>query len=199
VYRKFLIVATTAVGVAAGLGIGFAAGQRVTTNRTVPAERAPTQTVTFAGGCFWGLEAAFRQVKGVTGTVVGYMRTPPQTPAAEGVRSHRLETLEACRVTFDPAQITYEKLVDYFLRTHRPVALGGRAPYLGSPGRLVVFFQNVEQARTAKAVAERLRQADSPQRFPIIEVLPEVQFDRAEEDQQRYLEKHGVASCRIGS
>lgn len=197
-YRKFVTIAVAAFAVAAGLGIGFAAVQRFG-NETVRVDRSPTETATFAGGCFWGLEAAFRQVNGVTDTVVGYTTTPLRKSATEVDGAPRVENLEACRVTFDPTRIPYEKLVRYFLQFHLPAALGGRDPYLGSPARLVIFFQNGEQEKVATAAKERWQQSDNSRRFPIVEVLPDVQFDRAAEDQQHYLEKHGLARCRVGS
>jgi peptide-methionine (S)-S-oxide reductase len=197
-YRKLVTIAMAVLGVAAGLGIGFAA-VRQAANRAVRAGGPPTETATFAGGCFWGLEGALRQVTGVTDTAVGYSGGTLPNPAYEDVIARRTDHLEACRVTFDPARISYEDLVAYFLQIHSPPAAGREVPYLGSPGRLVIFYHDAGQESLAKAATEKLSQPEGSRRLPVVEVLPEGQFYRAEEYHQRYLEKHGLASCRVGS
>jgi len=181
-----------ATAVAAIWGIGFASEQRVANQTT------RTETATFAGGCFWSLEAAFRQVKGVTDTVVGYTGGTSRNPTYETVSSRRADHLEACRVTFDPAQISYKQLVEYFFRIHSPSALGRKDPYLGSPARLVIFFRNAEQERVTQAVKQRLQPSEATRRFPVVDILSEGEFYRAEEYHQRYLERHGLASCHSG-
>lgn len=188
-YLTVLIVATV-------LGVGFAAAQRLA-NQAPLKRGARTETATFAGGCFWSLEAAFRQVKGVTDTVVGYTGQMVESPAREATGSHRVDHLEACQVTFDPAQISYEKLVEYFFKIHDPTATDRKGSYIGSPSRLVVFFHNAEQEAKASAVKERLPKPDKFQHTSITEIWPEGEFSRAEEYHQRYFEKHGLANCKI--
>jgi peptide-methionine (S)-S-oxide reductase len=191
-FHNYLVVLAAATGV----GVCFAVAQRIE-NQTPPKQEVPTQTTTFAGGCFWSLEAAFRQVKGVTNTVVGYTGGTIGNPTYEAVSSHRIDHLEACRVTFDPAQISYEELVDYFLEIHNPTATGRKGSYVGSPSRLVIFFHNAEQEAGARAVMEKWRKSGESRRSIITEIMAESQFYRAEEYHQRYLEKHGLASCKI--
>jgi peptide-methionine (S)-S-oxide reductase len=182
--------------VATGAGVYFAAtGQLV--DQLSQKQKVRTETVTFAGGCFWSLEAAFRQVKGVTDTVVGYTGGTAVNPTYQAVSSHRVDQLEACRVTFDPAQISYEELVDYFFKIHSPRATDRKGPYIGSPARMVIFFHNSEQEAGARAAREKWRESGESKRSIVTELLAESQFYRAEEYHQRYLEKHGLASCKI--
>lgn len=191
--REFVIVGTIAFVATVGFGIGLA------TTQPLPRPGAPTETAIFAGGCFWGLEAAFRQLNGVTDTVVGYTGGTSRDPTYQDVASRRVDHLEACRVTYDPALISYQRLVEYFLEIHNGTIVDRQSPYLGSPARLVIFFQNPEQQRVAMAAKARLPQLETNPRSPLIQILSEGQFYRAEEYHQRYLEKHGLASCRVGS
>ena len=190
-HRKFIaiLIATTAVG--AMWGIGFASVRR-------PANQAArTSTATFAGGCFWSLEGAFRQLPGITDTEVGYTDGPTKGATHGVARSRPVDNLEACRVTFDPARITYERLVEYFLQIHSPPVADRKSPYVGSPAGLVIFFRDGEQERVAQAVKQRLQQPETARRAPIVDILPEGEFYRAEEYHQRYLEKNGMATCHI--
>jgi len=191
--REFVIVGIIAFVATVGFGVGLATTQRP------PSPGTPTETATFAGGCFWGLEAAFRQLNGVTDTVVGYTGGTSRDPTYQDVASRRVDHLEACRVTYDPALISYQRLVEYFLEIHDGTIVHRQSPYLGSPARLVIFFQNPEQQRVAMAAKARLPQLETNPRSPLIQILSESQFYRAEEYHQRYLEKHGLASCRVGS
>jgi peptide-methionine (S)-S-oxide reductase len=194
--RKYFHNCLAALMVATGTGVYFAPAQRLV-NQTPQKQEARTETATFAGGCFWSLEAAFRQVQGVTDTVVGYTGGTIGTPTYEAVSSHCVDHLEACRVTFDPAQISYEKLVDYFFKIHSPTATDRKGSYIGSPSRLVIFFHNAEQEAGARAAREKWRKSGESKRSIITEIVAESQFYRAEEYHQRYLEKHGLASCKI--
>jgi len=151
------------------------------------------ETATFAGGCFWSLEAAFRQLKGVTDTVVGYAGGTITNPTYETVSSHQADHLEACRVTFDPSQISYEQLVEYFFKIHSPTVTN----YVGSPSRLLIFFHSAEQETIARAARDKWCESGASRRSTVTEIVPESQFYRAEEDHQRYLEKHGLATCKL--
>src|SRR5579859_109340 len=105
-HRKVVIVAIATFAVTLGLA------------ERPPGPAAPRETVTFAGGCFWGLESAFRQMPGVTDTVVGYTGGSSKDPTYEDVSSRRVDHLEACRVTYDPSRVSYQQLVQYFLEVH---------------------------------------------------------------------------------
>jgi len=194
VHRRFVAISVATFLVTTGVGIGFAAALRHV-NQAAQTNVAGTETATFGGGCFWHLEAAFRQLKGVTDTLVGYTGGASKTPTGEAVCPHRADYVEACRVTFDPKRITYGQLVKYFLAIHNRKLPYGEIPYVGPAGRLMIFFRSAEQERIATAVMESQPQPENNQRFPLVQVLSESEFSRAEEYDQRYLEKHGLASC----
>jgi peptide-methionine (S)-S-oxide reductase len=194
VHHKFAAVTVAALVVTTGASIRFAAALRLV-NQAAQANVAGMEMATFGGGCFWSLEAAFRQVKGVTDTVVGYAVGAGKSPTGDAICRPRTDSVEACRVTFDPTRITYEQLVKYFFAIHNPTLTGGAGPFVGSPGRLIIFFRNAEQERIATTVMESQPQPENNQRFPLVQVLSESEFSRADEDDQRYLEKHGLANC----
>jgi peptide-methionine (S)-S-oxide reductase len=157
-------------------------------------ERA-TETATFGAGCFWGVEAAFRQVKGVTDTMVGYMGGTLKNPTYEQVSTHRTGYSEVCQVTYDPARVSYERLVQVFFQTHNPeffcVSDSDSVGQYGS----AIYFHNGEQEKTALAVRDKL-QASGKFAGPITTaIVPASEFKPAEEYHQRYAEKHHLASC----
>ena len=156
-----------------------------------------TETATFGAGCFWGVEAAFRQVKGVTDTTVGYMGGTLKNPTYEQVSTHRTGYSEVCQVTYDPAQVRYEKLVDVFFRIHNPTFFNSVGDDIASQYRSVIFFHSAEQEKVAIAVRDRL-QASGKFSHPIATaIVPALEFKRAEEYHQRYAEKHHLTSCSI--
>ncbi len=177
-----------------GDSIRLAAALRLV-NQDTQTNAGEMEIATFGGGCFWNLEAAFRQVKGVADTVVGYAVGAGKRPTGEAICRPRTDSVEACRVTFDPTRITYEQLVKYFFAIHNPTLTGGAGPFVGSPGRLIIFFHNAEQERIATAVMESQAQPENNQRSPLVQVLSESDFCRADEADQRYLEKQGLANC----
>ena len=159
-------------------------------------ERA-TETATFRAGCFWGVESAFRQVKGVTDTMVGYMGGTLKNPTYEQVSTHRTGYSEVCRVMYDPARVSYEKLVQVFFQLHSPefycVRNSDRVGQYGS----AIYFHNAEQAKIALAVREKLQASGRFDRPISTAIVPASEFWRAEEYHQRYAEKHHLASCQI--
>jgi len=156
-----------------------------------------TETATFGAGCFWGVEAAFRQVKGVTDTTVGYMGGTLKNPTYEQVSTHRTGYSEVCQVTYDPAQVSYEKLVDVFFRIHNPTFFNSSGDDIASQYRSVIFFQNAEQENIAIAVRDRLQASGKFSRPIATAIVPALEFKPAEEYHQRYAEKHHLASCLI--
>lgn len=159
--------------------------------------RALTEKATFSAGCFWGVEAAFRQVKGVTDTVVGYMGGTLKDPTYEEVSTHRTGHVEVCQVTYDPAQVSYEKLVGVFFQIHNPTSFNPDGHDLASQYRSVVFFHTPEQERAAQAVKEQLQASGKFQRPIATVIVPATEFWRAEEYHQHYTEKHNLPSCSI--
>lgn len=158
-------------------------------------ETGLTEKATFAAGCFWGVEAAFRQVKGVVSTSVGYTGGTVPDATYRQVCSDRTGHAEAVEVVFDPARITYGELLELFWAIHDPTSRDHQGPDVGSQYRSAIF------AHTPKQQAAALASRDGAQsKFgrPIVtQVVPAATFYRAEEYHQQYLEKRGLASCRI--
>ena len=151
----------------------------------------------FAAGCFWGVEAAFRQVEGVLDTAVGYSGGRLENPSYEDVCSGRTGHAETVEVDYDPARVSYEKLVDVFWENHDPTTLNRQGPDVGEQYRSAIFFHTPEQQAAATASKERLEKSGQYKRPIVTQIQPASKFWRAEEYHQRYLEKHGLAHCRI--
>lgn len=148
---------------------------------------------TFAAGCFWGVEAAFRQVRGVISTQVGYTGGWLPNPTYEDVCTDQTGHAEAVQVEYDPTQVTYEQLLDVFWRIHDPTTLNRQGPDVGSQYRSAIFFHTPEQEAAAKASKERLQNSGRYSRPIVTEIVPASEFYRAEEYHQQYFEKHGLA------
>jgi peptide-methionine (S)-S-oxide reductase len=148
---------------------------------------------TFGAGCFWGVEAAFRQLDGVTKTEVGYEGGTLDRPTYEDVCSHTTHHAEVVEVTYDPERISYDELLDVFWRKHDPTQLNRQGWDVGDQYRSVVFAHDEEQRTAAEASKER-EQANW--RRPIVTVVEPAQtFWPAEDYHQQYLEKRGRATC----
>jgi len=157
------------------------------------------ERATFAAGCFWGVEAAFRQVEGVTATAVGYSGGTAPDPTYREVCSGRTGHAEAVRVEYDPDRVSYDQLLDLFWDMHDPTTPNRQGPDVGTQYRSVIFFHTPEQEAAARASKERLQAAARRWRPIVTEIVPAPAFHRAEDYHQRYLEKRGAASCRVPS
>ncbi len=155
-----------------------------------------TERATFAAGCFWGVEAAFRQVPGVSATRVGYTGGRTDNPTYNDVCSDTTGHAEAVEVTFDPDQVSYDRLLDLFWRSHDPTQGNRQGPDVGSQYRSTVFFHSAEQEEQALASRARV-QAHLPLRVTT-EVVPAGEFHEAEDYHQQYFEKQGRTSCHAG-
>ena len=151
----------------------------------------------FGAGCFWGVEAAFRQVEGVLATAVGYSGGRKENPSYEDVCSGRTGHAEVVEVEYDPSKVSYEQLLDVFWENHDPTTLNRQGPDVGEQYRSAIFFLDPEQEAAARAAKERLEKSGRYKRPIVTEITPASRFYRAEEYHQRYLEKHGLAHCRI--
>jgi peptide-methionine (S)-S-oxide reductase len=154
------------------------------------AERA-----TFAAGCFWGVEATFRAIPGVLQTAVGYTGGHVPSPTYRQVCGHRTGHAEAVEVWFDPAQVSYAQLLETFWRSHNPTTRNRQGLDLGSQYRSAIFYHGA--AQEALAIESRDLEQESRRRQIVTEITPASAFYRAEEYHQRYLEKHGNASCAV--
>ena len=155
------------------------------------------EKATFAAGCFWGVEAAFRQVKGVAEVTVGYTGGTLENPTYEDVCSDRTGHAEAVEVEYDPRVVSYEQLLDVFWDLHDPTTRNRQGPDVGSQYRSAIFSHTSEQAAAAQAAKERVEREGRYARPIVTEIVPAATFWRAEEYHQRYYEKHGIASCRV--
>src|SRR5262245_50309222 len=154
-------------------------------------------TATFGAGCFWGVEAEFRRVKGVTATAVGYEGGNSKSPTYQDVCMDRTGHAEVVQVEYDPAVVSYDDLLNVFWENHDPTTLNRQGPDVGAQYRSVVFFHTAEQEAAARASKEK---AQSRFRNKIVtEITPASEFYRAEEYHQKYLEKRGLAQCSIRS
>jgi len=152
---------------------------------------------TFAAGCFWGVEAAFREVEGVVSTRVGYSGGSVDNPTYRDVCSGRTGHAESVEVTYDPERVSYDDLLAVFWETHDPTTLNRQGPDIGEQYRSVVFFHNSEQESAARASKERLGQSGKYKREIVTEITPASQFWEAEDYHQQYFEKRGVSHCRV--
>lgn len=155
------------------------------------------QKATFAAGCFWGVEAAFRRVPGVIATTVGYTGGTTPNPTYEDVCSDRTGHAEAIEITFDPSEVSYERLVEIFFQSHDPTTVNRQGPDVGSQYRSAIFFHDAAQQAVALASKEKMQQSGRFRRPIVTEIVPAAPFYRAEEYHQRYLEKRGLDYCHV--
>jgi peptide-methionine (S)-S-oxide reductase len=152
---------------------------------------------TFGAGCFWGVEAAFRQVEGVADVAVGYLGGTLANPTYRDVCNGDTGHAEVVEVLYDPARVSYEQLLERFWAIHDPTTLNRQGPDFGTQYRSAIFYHDDEQKAAAEASRQAL-QASGRLRRPIVtEITPASAFYRAEEYHQRYLEKQGRSSCSI--
>ena len=155
------------------------------------------EKATFGAGCFWGVEAAFRQSPGVVSTQVGYAGGRTPAPTYEQVCSGRTGHAEAVEVTFDPTLVTYDQLLRVFWENHDPTTANRQGPDVGEQYRSVIFTHSPAQESAAKASLAAL-EAEKRFRRPIVtQIVPAGPFYKAEEYHQQYLEKRGLASCHL--
>ena len=156
------------------------------------------EKATFGAGCFWGVEAAFAAIPGVTATAVGYEGGKHDQPTYKDVCTDQTGHAEVVEIDFDPEKVTYERLLDAFFSLHDPTTLNRQGPDWGAQYRSVVFFHSPEQEAQARAKIEQLTAEGrfKPKRI-VTQVVPAETFWRAEEYHQRNHEKRGQASCHI--
>jgi peptide-methionine (S)-S-oxide reductase len=152
---------------------------------------------TFAAGCFWGVEAMFRQLSGVTSTRVGYTGGNYANPTYHDVCTDRTGHAEAVEVDYDPAKLSYEELLNVFWENHDPTQLNRQGPDSGSQYRSAIFFHSPEQEAAAKASKDALARSGRFSKPVVTQIVPATTFYEAEDYHQQYLEKRGLASCHI--
>lgn len=155
------------------------------------------EIATFGAGCFWGIEAAFRRVPGVLDAAVGYSGGRTENPSYQDVCTDTTGHAEVVQVTFDPAKLSYDQLLDVFWTIHDPTQVNRQGPDYGKQYRTAIFFHSPEQEATAKKSKQALEASGKLRRPVATEITAAGPFWRAEEYHQRYLEKRGAASCHI--
>ncbi len=153
-----------------------------------------SELATFGMGCFWHSEEAFRPLKGVVSTTVGFMGGTKENPAYEDVLTHTTGHVEVVHIEFDPEQITYEELLKVFWEKHDPTQLDRQGPDVGENYRSVIFYHSPEQKSTAEKSKEKLMQSG---RKIVTAIEPASTFWKAEEYHQKYLAKRGLSTCPI--
>jgi len=155
------------------------------------------EKATFAAGCFWGVEATFRQIPGVSSTRVGYLGGKTENPTYKEVCTDGTGHAEAVEVDYDPAKVKYADLLKVFWENHDPTQLNRQGPDWGTQYRSAIFFHSPEQAKEAQASKEALEKAHRFSKPIVTQIVTAVTFYAAEDYHQQYLEKRGMASCHI--
>ena len=155
------------------------------------------EKATFGAGCFWGVELTLQQMPGVIETAVGYAGGARDNPTYKDVCTGNTNHAEVVELTFDPAKISYEQLLNAFFTLHDPTQKNRQGPDWGTQYRSVIFYHSPEQQQTAQAVIDRLTKAGTFSKPIVTQVIPAETFWRAEEYHQKYLEKRGQRSCHI--
>ena len=155
------------------------------------------QRAVFAAGCFWGVEAAFRMLKGVTDVRSGYTGGTMPNPTYEDVCRNTSGHAEAVEVLYNPALVSYEKLLARFWKIHDPTTLNRQGPDVGTQYRSAIFFVTPEQERAARAAKQALETSKKFSRPIVTEIKPAGTFYPAEDYHQQYFEKHPGRACHI--
>jgi peptide-methionine (S)-S-oxide reductase len=155
------------------------------------------ETAVFGAGCFWGVESFFREVPGVVDAVSGYAGGNVANPSYKQVCSGNTGHAEVVQVTYDPAKVSYDRLLDVYFANHDPTTMNRQGPDVGSQYRSVIFAETPEQESKAKQKIEQLTQAKRYKRPIVTSVERFRNFYRAEEYHQRYFEKNGLPSCHV--
>jgi len=155
------------------------------------------EKATFGAGCFWGVEAAFRKIKGVISTSVGFMGGSTKSPTYKDVCTYTTGHAEVVQVEYDPSEITYEELLDVFWEIHDPTTLNRQGPDVGDQYRSVIFFHTPEQEAAAIASVKKLQESNKFHRQIVTEIVPAMDYYLAEDYHQQYAEKRGIGGCHI--
>lgn len=158
-------------------------------------EDAEVQKATFGAGCFWGVEATFREVEGVVSTAVGYMGGELDNPSYQDVCTGTTGHTEVVEVIFKPEEVGYNDLLYIFWTIHDPTTLNRQGPDIGVQYRSVIFYHNQEQKESAIKMREKLQKSNIYPRDIVTAIEPAQNFWKAEEYHQQYFEKTGRRSC----
>jgi peptide-methionine (S)-S-oxide reductase len=155
------------------------------------------EKASFAAGCFWGVEATFRDLKGVVSTSVGYMGGHTEDPTYGDVCTGSTGHAETVQIIYDPTKISYEKLLETFWNKHDPTTKNRQGPDVGSQYRSIIFYHNEEQKKLAVESKKKLDESGKYKQPVVTEIIPAPKFYPAEDYHQQYLEKRGRKFCGI--
>ncbi len=155
------------------------------------------EKATFAAGCFWGVESAFMEVWGVTETAVGFMGGRTENPSYKQVCYEDTGHAEVAHVTYDPAKVKYDQLLEVFWSVHDPTQINRQGPDVGDQYRSAIFFHTPEQEAAARASKEWMEKSGRFRRTIVTKIEPAAAFYRAEEYHQKYLQKRGQSACHF--
>jgi peptide-methionine (S)-S-oxide reductase len=170
------------------------------TQPTTQESSMPTQTATFAAGCFWGVQSTFEKVPGVISTRVGYIGGTMPEPTYEDVCTDRTGYAEAIEIVYDPSKVSYQQLLNVFFENHDPTTMNRQGPDAGTQYRSAIFYHSPEQQKLAQAEIQR-RDDSGEYVGPIVtQVVPATSFWPAEDYHQFYYDKHGMTwACHFGN
>lgn len=151
----------------------------------------------FGAGCFWGIEAAFLTLRGVADAVSGYSGGTRDNPTYRDVCSGATGHAEVVEVTYDPAEISYEELLDAFWKMHDPTQVNRQGPDIGTQYRSAIYYYDEDQRAAAEASKAALDSSGALPRPVATEIAPASTFWRAEDYHQRYFQKNGIAACHL--
>lgn len=155
------------------------------------------EMATFGAGCFWGVEASFRKVKGVKDTAVGYMGGTTENTTYKEVCTDKTGHAEVVQIYYDPQIVSYDELLNVFWEIHDPTQVNRQGPDFGSQYRSIIFYHTDEQRIKATSSKEKLQNSGRYRRKIVTEIIPASTFWRAEEYHQRYHEKQGGEACGV--
>lgn len=151
--------------------------------------------IVFGGGCFWGVEAYFKRLKGVCSTRVGYANGNKKNPTYEELKAHIATHVEACEISYDPACITLDSLLSHLFRIINPYTINRQGPDMGIQYRSGIYYSNVEDKSIIEAFIKKIQK--SSVRQIVVEVKEEREFYAAEDYHQDYLTKNPGGYCHI--
>lgn len=194
-YFKFLFVLLSGAATACSIAESSSKRAAAAPTPTAVVAAVPTskgeQTAVFAGGCFWGLEAVFEHVKGVSNVTSGYSGGAAKTANYDAVGTGKTGHAEAVKITFNSSKVSYEQLLKvFFAVAHDPTELNRQGPDTGTQYRSAIFYANDEQKRTAQSFIDKLT-ADKVFAKPIVtQVVALKNYYPAEDYHQDYLAQH---------
>jgi peptide-methionine (S)-S-oxide reductase len=160
-------------------------------------DKGKIEEAAFAAGCFWGVEDTFRQIPGVIETEVGFMGGGVENPSYEQVSTTETGHAETVHIKFDPAKVSFEKLLETFWNSHNPTTKNRQGPDVGTQYRSIIFFYNSDQKKMAEASKEALEKSEKWKNPIVTEITAAGKFNRAEEYHQKYLLKRGLSTCHV--